>query len=411
MHYKIKHYKLRSRRWVRRLEKRYRDHPRLIPVLAGAALVFILLILAFTLRDSAITVNKIDANIVILHVDNKTLTLPTREATVGTFLEKAGVIINEGDLVEPALDTPIVEDDFRVNVYRAAPVVIEDEGSRLTAFSAGQTPRSIADQAGLILYPEDQVSTKQPEDFLRDGIGHKIVIKRSIPINLNLYGTALALRTHAKSVGEFLSEKKISLAPDDTVQPAPETPMYDNIQIFVTRAGIQIISSEESIPMPVQTVNDPTLSFGTVVTRQRGAPGKKSVTYQLQLINGREASRQKIQEIIILEPVTQVTARGTAISIPGDKTAAMNAAGIAPSDHAYVNYIVSRESRWNVLAQNTSSGAYGLCQALPGSKMASYGSDWQTNAVTQLKWCNGYAVGRYGSWEAAYNFWLSHHWW
>ena len=62
-------------------------------------------------------------------------------------------------------------------------------------------------------------------------------------------------------------------------------------------------------------------------------------------------------------------------------------------------------------AENASSGAYGLCQALPATKMASAGADWRDNPVTQLKWCHGYAIGRYGTWRAAYNFWLANHWW
>ena len=56
-----------------------------------------------------------------------------------------------------------------------------------------------------------------------------------------------------------------------------------------------------------------------------------------------------------------------------------------------------RESGWNVYAQNPSSGAYGIPQALPGSKMGSAGSDWQTNAATQIAWGLGYIADRYGS--------------
>ncbi|WP_030800754.1 transglycosylase SLT domain-containing protein, partial [Streptomyces sp. NRRL F-3273] len=48
--------------------------------------------------------------------------------------------------------------------------------------------------------------------------------------------------------------------------------------------------------------------------------------------------------------------------------------------------IVERESGWNYKATNPSSGAYGIMQALPGSKMASAGADWQTNPATQIKW-------------------------
>lgn len=77
----------------------------------------------------------------------------------------------------------------------------------------------------------------------------------------------------------------------------------------------------------------------------------------------------------------------------------------------YMNYILTKESgcRWN--ARNPSSGAYGVCQALPASKMASAGADYMTNVNTQLKWCDSYAKERYGDWEQAYYFWLRNHWW
>ena len=57
----------------------------------------------------------------------------------------------------------------------------------------------------------------------------------------------------------------------------------------------------------------------------------------------------------------------------------------------------NKESGWNYLAHNSSSGAHGIPQALPGSKMASAGADWQTNAATQVAWGLGYISGRYGT--------------
>jgi hypothetical protein len=56
-----------------------------------------------------------------------------------------------------------------------------------------------------------------------------------------------------------------------------------------------------------------------------------------------------------------------------------------------------RESHWNVYADNPNSSAYGIPQALPGSKMSSAGADWATNPVTQIKWGLGYIEDRYGS--------------
>ncbi|MBC7267339.1 MAG: transglycosylase SLT domain-containing protein [Streptomyces sp.] len=72
--------------------------------------------------------------------------------------------------------------------------------------------------------------------------------------------------------------------------------------------------------------------------------------------------------------------------------------------------IVQHESGWDVDATNPSSGAYGLVQALPGSKMASAGSDWKTNAKTQIKWGLNYMNDRYGSPAGAWDFWQANGW-
>lgn len=89
----------------------------------------------------------------------------------------------------------------------------------------------------------------------------------------------------------------------------------------------------------------------------------------------------------------------------------LRAAGIAESDWTYVTYILNHESGWRVNATEPSTHAYGLCQSLPASKMASAGADWPSNPITQLRWCNSYAASRYGSWYNAYVWWSSHRWW
>lgn len=62
-----------------------------------------------------------------------------------------------------------------------------------------------------------------------------------------------------------------------------------------------------------------------------------------------------------------------------------------------------RESHWNVSAYNSGSGAYGIPQALPGSKMATVGADWKTNPETQIRWGLNYIKGKYqtpcGAWS------------
>jgi hypothetical protein len=94
-------------------------------------------------------------------------------------------------------------------------------------------------------------------------------------------------------------------------------------------------------------------------------------------------------------------------TIVGTKSDWLAGSGIDQSDWGYVDYIIERESKWDPNATNRFSGAHGLPQALPYSKT---GCGW-VDAVCQLRWANGYAVGRYGSWAGAYNYWLSHKYW
>ena len=87
-----------------------------------------------------------------------------------------------------------------------------------------------------------------------------------------------------------------------------------------------------------------------------------------------------------------------------------NKFGYGESDFDCFNNIIIRESMWKVTATNPSSGAYGIPQALPGSKMAKVASDWRTNPATQIIWAVGYMEDRYGSPCAAWSFKQANGW-
>ena len=96
---------------------------------------------------------------------------------------------------------------------------------------------------------------------------------------------------------------------------------------------------------------------------------------------------------------------GTAQSIAYNM---MSSFGFDPkSQFPCLDDIWTRESGWNYLAENA-SGAYGIPQALPGSKMASAGADWATNPATQIKWGLGYIQSIYGTPCGAWAFWQGH---
>jgi hypothetical protein len=84
--------------------------------------------------------------------------------------------------------------------------------------------------------------------------------------------------------------------------------------------------------------------------------------------------------------------------------------GFATGEMSALVPMWNKESGWRVSAQNPSSGAYGIPQALPGDKMASVAADWRTNPATQIKWGLGYVKDRYGTPSAAWAFWQAHGW-
>lgn len=112
-----------------------------------------------------------------------------------------------------------------------------------------------------------------------------------------------------------------------------------------------------------------------------------------------------------ITPLTEDSGSGGTSAAPtGSHKHWLEQAGIPVSQFGAYNSIITPESGWNPKIHNPSSSAYGLPQALPGSKMASAGSDWKTNPITQLKWMKGYVKGRYGGINQALSFRKSHGW-
>jgi hypothetical protein len=103
-------------------------------------------------------------------------------------------------------------------------------------------------------------------------------------------------------------------------------------------------------------------------------------------------------------------ARGSIVLLAAARTPRQIARAMLPAFHwsggqqfKYLNWLWERESGWNKYAYNPYSGAYGIPQALPGSKMASAGPNWRSNAATQIRWGLRYIKARYGSPRRAWN--------
>lgn len=130
---------------------------------------------------------------------------------------------------------------------------------------------------------------------------------------------------------------------------------------------------------------------------------RKEAAQQARQAARKQARRDALAARVEARAAAQATAESQAVASTDPGTLRdmarreMLAFGFAADQWTYLDQLVMRESGWNPRAQNPSSGAYGLPQSLPGSKMASEGADWQTNPVTQIRWMLKYIAGRYGT--------------
>lgn len=129
-------------------------------------------------------------------------------------------------------------------------------------------------------------------------------------------------------------------------------------------------------------------------------PQDNAQTVEVYLVEDSDFERAEL-EIISGEQVTRLFINAAPYPDPestkGFALSQVEARGWDYSQYSCLVKLWERESNWRWNALNRSSGAYGIPQALPGTKMASAGADWRSNPQTQVKWGLGYIEGRYGS--------------
>ena len=259
----------------------------------------------------------------------------------------------------------------------------------------------------------------------------------------------ITVLTSKTKVSEILEENHIILSSDEVVIPNMEDEITTTNSIIITKEGKEPVKvanvSEEELkgnvedivenysniveeiitvqePIPFETITKDVSNGGTKTNKviQVGKNGIKEVTYRVKYKDQVEIERTEISSKIIKEPVNKIVEVQTKIVTSRSATVSRNVSGSVAEYQAYAAQMCSsygwsetdfeclvrlwnRESGWNPYAYNSSSGAYGIPQALPGSKMASAGSDYQTNYKTQINWGLSYIKARYGTPQNAWN--------
>lgn len=266
----------------------------------------------------------------------------------------------------------------------------------------------------------------------------------SVKIELS-NGYQMTVLTSKTSVNEILEDNNIIIKDDEKVSPSQDEDISSNKSIKISKKSEQEVEVakvsesgidatldsllgaystiiekieiiEEAIPFETITkdVSDGAESTKNQVV-QEGKEGLKRVTYKVKYQNETEIERTQISEEIIEEPVDKIVqVKSVVVSSRSEAPARVATSGSVAEYQAYAKQRVyeygwsdadfnalvnlwNKESGWNIYSKNRSSGAYGIPQALPASKMASAGSDYLTNYKTQINWGLSYIKSRYGS--------------
>ena len=234
----------------------------------------------------------------------------TKEKTIGGALKDQGIELDARDMVEPAISEELIASDYKVNIYRARPVVVVDGATRVKTVSPYQTAQQIAKDVKITIYDEDIATLKPLTDFVNDGAGLELTIMRANTVTLDLYGKKTEVRTHGKTVGDMLKEKKITLGDSGRVSVPLNTLITQGMQIRVWREGKQTVSIDQEIPVGNQIVYDADRPIGYRAVQTKGVAGVRSITYQLEIKDGAEISRVEIANIVTRNPTQQTEVIG-----------------------------------------------------------------------------------------------------
>ena len=339
------------------------------------------------------------------------ITVRSDASTVREVLERAEIEYSDRDNVEPGLDEEIDGRNYNINIYRSRRVLVLDGGNKFYADTAKMIPEDIAEAAGVELKDKDVVKLIHYDDILETGMLSAFQVLRAKTVKLDYYGKKTTLRTQMNTVEDFLREQGISTDKEKNWVSMPlEKKLADVNDISIYLQGKQTITVDEVLPFSERVNYDYDLTWGQEKITQAGQNGQKTVTYEVDMHDGVEISREYVSEIVTREAVEQVKTVGRKATLPpGSHEDWMAAAGISSDDYGYVNFIISHESGWRPYASN---GKYfGLYQTSQARLIGDCGENWVNDPVCQLRSASGYATGRYGSWAGAYQFWTSHNWW
>lgn len=348
---------------------------------------------------SYVTLNKT----VFVDYDGRIAEIESMSRNVEDVLGGAAISLSEGDLVVPELSARVLDGDF-ISVRTVKEVDLEIDGTPQTLVTTAATVGDVLEELG------PQGRNAEVSASRSDVLGRNVLkIQTMKTVEVSIDGDSFERTTILPTVRELLLDLEVVLDEGDTVSRELEDILEDGDTIAIKRAGSKGDTITETLAFDTEEREDPSLIKGEKIVVQEGKVGKSVTTYDISTLNGKESDRVVLAQSIVSKPVNEIVAIGTMdVNDPSTKILTPNEAralaksmvlarGWDESQYTCLNSLWTKESNWRVQAANPSSSAYGIPQSLPGSKMASVGADWRTNAKTQITWGLNYISGRYGT--------------
>lgn len=362
---------------------------------------------AFTAAAGAKTVH--------LLVDGRPQTVHTAAANVGGALADAGFHPHSHDLVAPAPNSPLSNNETVV-YKRGRQLQLTINGQRRTVWTTAPT---VAQALSALGFPDATFTSVSRSRRLPLGVTD-IALRTPKRVTVVHDGKRTAVTTTDATASQLLSDLSLQLGPYDRLSPGKAAALHDGTVIRLTRVRHRAVIATRTVPYSVRSINDSSMPAGQTKIVTAGRTGLVRVAYAVIYVNGKRVGTTKVVRSVIRAPRTQVQRVGTHRAAPrytysGSPGSAQSIArsmmmrdyGWGSDEFSCLVQMWNNESGWRTNAYNP-SGAYGIPQALPGSKMSSAGPDWQTSATTQIKWGLGYIASRYGTPCGAWGFWQAH---
>lgn len=371
---------------------------------------------------------------VTLDIDGEERDVSTFAGDVDGLLDEEGITVSERDVVAPGVGAALESgSDVVIRTAKKLDIQVDDKkSSAWIAAADAQEALAMLNQRG------SDVAL----------VASRSADRAEIPIDLH-QGEAVAVVHDGEvdvvdgsdQVDDVLATADVALDGDDLVtvtdiasagvkaEDLPDDAEMPHVAAVVERVEVEEVTRTVTIEHETQVKKDSDRYEDLdPKVAEEGRDGTRKVVREVTTIDGKEVSSEKISEKVTKKPVTRVVVEGTkerpepepepATSSGSSSSSSSSgsssttsysgsnrqigqqmaaARGWTGSQWTCLESLWTKESNWSHTAANPSSGAYGIPQSLPGSKMATAGSDWQTNPATQIQWGLDYIAGRYGT--------------